>query len=241
MKRLSLFLLVFAAIGCGDSGPKVRLTEAAPAAVPAGWKSLASADATVSIAVPTDWKMWTDASEMMSSLGGSLGEVMGTPPPTNPTDTAAGMGDTAANLADQFNKDLAAQEKEEMERWAAEGILIKAKDSSRAVAGETPTSVVIKKAEAKGNPTMEQALETAASAFVAGDIKKEIIDLPIGKAAMASSSYETRGGDQVKEVIYILLDNGQEYKIRFITVNTGVPIFERAKEMMETLRIKPQA
>jgi hypothetical protein len=237
VKRLALLLLTLAAISCSAGGPKVTLNSSAPAAAPpSGWKVLESPDKTVSMAVPSDWSMWTSSSEFQEMLNKEISNVgLGTPGTTTPQDIAAD-NPAVKGIADQMDAEAKKEAEEELKKWEADGIMILAKNSARMIPGESPTHVKITR-KPGGGTNMEQALELAAESMK-GDPQKKIIDLPVGKAAQALTKYDERSGDSVTEAVYILFDGNDTYRARFVTVNTGIPFHKMSEEMMQTFRVK---
>ncbi|MES1228238.1 MAG: hypothetical protein ABUL72_06165, partial [Armatimonadota bacterium] len=88
--------------------------------------------------------------------------------------------------------------------------------------------------------SLDAAVE-AAKEGMPGGVEVQKVTLPIGEARLAKSSYQNRIGDEQTEIKYVLLDNGDEYIVRFKATNNKDAIEPIADPVMQTLRIKPKA
>lgn len=73
-----------------------------------------------------------------------------------------------------------------------------------------------------------------------GDAKAEKISLPIGDAMVIKSDFKNVSGDEITDIRYVLLDNGDKYVVRFVATNAPEQIEPIADPVMQTLRIRPK-
>ncbi len=73
-----------------------------------------------------------------------------------------------------------------------------------------------------------------------GGVTVEKVTLPIGEGRIARADYQNRIGDEQTEVLYVLLDGGDEYIVRFAATNGKEVIEPIVDPVMQTLRIRPK-
>ncbi len=105
--------------------------------------------------------------------------------------------------------------------------------------GENQTQISVKKVKDSGMSSLDAAMDSAKEG-TAGGVTVTNITLPIGEAKKGYADYQNRIGDEQTAIIYVLLDKGDEYVVRFSGTNNKEAIEPIADQVMQTLRIKPK-
>jgi hypothetical protein len=217
------------------------------------WISLQSADSSVSIGLPSTFH---------SALDRAPAPQLNTeqpPEPPQPDETGGGDPNVAAQQApsqtdvqgDQAMKrvigdlnNMSAQMEEQqhqevVDKMTKEGLVIWGWLNGRATVGEKLTQISVKKIPDAKASTLDAAV-TAAKEGMPGGVTVTDVTLPIGETKKAYADYQNRIGDEQTEIQYVLLDNGDEYIVRFAATNGKEQIEPIADAVMQTLRIKPK-
>jgi hypothetical protein len=246
--RWLAFLLLLVCFGCSKT--VVRLHDAPPAILDPGWLALKSPDNSVSVGIPSSFHSALDkapADEL------SLKPATEAPAPDeggSPGQTAApsdGQSKEADQALNRFAGDLnglsasleESQHEEVVKHMAKEGYVIWAWLNGKSTMGENLTQISIKKTPNVGSMTLDSAVD-GAKVGMPGGVTVTNVTLPIGEAKKAYADYQNRIGDEQTEILYVLVDNGDEYVVRFEATNGKELIEPIADSVMQTLRITPK-
>lgn len=104
---------------------------------------------------------------------------------------------------------------------------------------EGRTEIAVTYLPGAGGSSLEDAMAKT-KAGMSGDAKVEKVSLPIGDAMKAESDNRNVIGDEVTEIRYVLLDNGDKYIVSFSATNGPEQVESIADPVMQSLRIKPK-
>jgi len=204
-----LALAALAIAGC-KHGSAPKYTNA-PLKLPDAWKNHDSTKANFSMAGPPNWKLMPASAMPQISLGG---DATGVEPP-EPPDVISPA---------------------EQERQDKNGVLLKLYDNNvRALPGEAPTAVFVKKIDSSG--TLEDTAQDVKH-DLGSDTEMTPVSLPIGNAVKLKKTTKTVGGDEVTDIVYVLVNGDDAYKFVFEATNNFDSITRDSQPMMETVRFK---
>ena len=253
VKLFPVVLLSLLVLACNKSA--AHLHEAPPPILEPSWSTLQSGDSTVSIGVPQSFHNALDRPPALLPAM-STDQPPQAPPPQeeggDPSKAGASPSDANSQDADQATKriigdmnNLSSQMEEAqrdaiVKRMQKDGILIWAWLNGNQTIGEGITQIAVKKFPNVGSISLDDAMNSAKQGMLGG-ATVEKVTLPIGDAELAKADYQNRIGDEQTEIIYVLLDGGDEYQVRFYATNGKDQIEPIADPVMQTLRIKPKA
>lgn len=198
-----------AVLGC-KGGPKTTLHAAAPPKLADGWKTHET-NAGFSMAGPYNWTL--NPPSALPPI--SLGSDPGAPAPAEPPDVLS---------------------PEEEQRREGQGILLELFDKDvRLTPGETPTRLIVKKQDSSG--TLAETSEDVKKSL-GSDVVVTNVNLPIGPATKFEKKFKTIGGDELTNIVYLLVNGDSAYRFTFEATNNPEPIQSAAQPMMETVRFK---
>ena len=205
---LFIALAVCAQTGCKHA--TAAKLQNAPLTLQPGWRNHDSTKAPFSMAGPPNWRL--------------------TPPSLMPT---ASIGGEATGVEPKEPPDVITPE--EQSAQDAHEVLLKLYDNNvRALPGETPTVVYVKKIDSAGS------LEDTAQDVKKGlgsDVEVTPVSLPIGPSVKLKKLTKTPGGDDLLDIVYVLVNGDDAYKFVFESTNNP-DIATSAQPMMETVRFK---
>lgn len=239
-KVLSLLGLAVVIGACG--GPGITAKRVA-FELPAGFTKAESEDGKVVLGVPTGWRAGVDRmlemSGMSSMLGSSPSDMGGGDAPPIPTDGQP-QSDTQASI-DALNQSMQKMseeaEQKELADLAKKGVILHVIGGGKPIIGEDRTRFYVKKTEEGGNWTWEAAERTERDRFFHKPKWSEV-DLQVGKAHMAEESRQQIDGSNKTIIVYLVIDGGTLYSVRFITQETPELIKSIARPVMDTFRIQ---
>lgn len=194
--------------GC-KHGPKTVL-HSAPLELKEGWKNH-DTKAGFSIAGPYNWTLNPPSSIPPISLGSDPNQ----PEPPEAPDVLS---------------------PQEQSRQEANGILLKLYDKNvRPTPGEAPTCMWVKKIDSSGSlaDTADDVKHGLGS-----DVEVTNVNLPIGPATELKKVTKTPGGDELTDIVFVLVNGDDAFKFVFEATNNDEPITTVAQPMMETVRFK---
>src|SRR5205823_6063481 len=201
-------LFICAQIGCKHT--TAAKLQNAPLTLQPGWKNHES-KAGFSMAGPPNWKLMPPSAMPAITLGGDATGVE----PVEPPDVISPQEQA---VQDSHN------------------VLFKLYDNNvRALPGEAPTAVLVKKVDPSG--TLEDTAQDVKHGL-GSDVELTPVSLPIGPAVQLKKLFKTAGGDEVTNLVYVLVNGEDAYKFVFEATNNAEPITSMAKPMMETVRFK---
>jgi len=201
-------MLICAQAAC-KHGTAAKLQNA-PLTLPPGWKNHES-KAGFSMAGPPNWKLMPPSALPTINIGGDATGVE----PVEPPDVISPGEQT---VQDSHN------------------VLFKLYDNNvRALPGEAATCMFVKKTDSSG--TLEDTAQDVKHGL-GSDVEVTPISLPIGPAVQLKKVIKTVGGDEVTNIIYVLVNGEDAYKFEFQATNNAEPITSTCKPMMETVRFK---
>lgn len=225
MRWVLFFCFSLVIVGC-KGGPKSVVKNPGPAAIPDGVTLAESSDRTVSIMVPPGWKRGGPSSNPLGSLS-DMG--MG----SSSSEMPSGMQDMANSMASQ-DQAADAEEAAELEK---KGILVWVNDSTKPIVGEERTHFSVKLVKDSG-ASLEQAAQDAKADLI-DEGAPTYVELPIGKAARFQTKNIKVDGGELNQILYIIVNGNDKYKIRFATQNGEQAISQIEKPVIDSLRIKP--
>ena len=248
-KLCSIGLVALFAVCCNRDVP--HLHEAEAPKLDSGWTALKSDDGSVTVGMPESFHNALDKPQ--SDLPNLTPDPASVPPPdpnaggdpsTAPNGTPDPQQQAAVNrFVGDMNSMSAAMEENLRQQTIAEmqkkGYVVWAWLNGKPTLGEDRTQFAVKKIPNAGVTSLDDAA-LQAKLGMGGDVKKENVTLPIGPAVKLSSDYQDRIGDQRTEIQYVLLDNGDEYILKFFALNGPEQIQPIADSVANTLRIKPK-
>ena len=216
---LPLLIVVFS--GC-KHGPLVVTKDPGPAQLPQGATLAESSDRTASLVVPNGWRRGGPDSLSAPSLGDMMGSMGG----SGSSDLQNGIASSEQAGDAQMAADL-----------EKKGVLIWINDSSKPIPGEERThfSVKLLKGERK---TLEEAVEDAKGDLI-NEAPPTYVELPIGKVGRLQAKNTKIDGGELNQVLYLIVNGSDVYKIRFATQNGDTVIPQVEDQVMQSLRIKP--
>ncbi|HEY3783335.1 MAG TPA: hypothetical protein VGL56_19820 [Fimbriimonadaceae bacterium] len=222
MKRQFVALSLAAAlcIGCSKK-PVVSLLHSAPAPkLDPGWVTHDSAG--FSIAAPSDWTL-SLTKLTIGSIGLQNLDLSNTP------STSDSAPPTSRELPEQVDPSDADRQKKE-------GILLELYNKNvKPIPGEKMTRFYV--TSKQSSASLDELAKAVKSEFLAQTITPT--DLPIGKVDMITANNQTRGGDTITDIVYVVPNGETVYEVVFETTNHEGPIEQAAPEIMNTLRMKP--
>ena len=148
------------------------------------------------------------------------------------------MDPQLAQLNQQMQQEDAEAEKKTLARMREkEGIVLHCVDGSKVTPAEEPTRLFVKYLPNAGQATLEDAGHAEAS-DQHREMKKEIVELPVGKVMRLTAQGQNRIGDQECHVSYIFLDGNDEYVLRFASTNNPDVILSIEKQVADSFRVK---
>jgi len=218
------------------------------------WISLTSADNTVTIGLPSSFhsaldRPHADPLDLQQKPEAPPPDEGGGGDPSLSAQPAPGQGEQAADDAmkrfagdiNNFSAQMEEQQHQEVvDHMTKHGYVIWAWLNGKATIGEAQTQISVKKVPNSGISSLDAAMDSAKEG-TQGGVTVTSVTLPIGEARKGYADYENRIGDDQTTIIYTLLDNGDEYVVRFSATNNKEAIEPIADDVMQTLRIKPKA
>lgn len=231
-----------------------HLHEAAPPILSPGWITLQSPDTVVSIGIPPTFHSALDKapapqlSMEQQQEPPAPDETGGDPSLAAPPSSASQTDQDADQAVKRFVGDLnsfsaqmeEAQHEEVVKHMKKDNLVVWAWLNGKANLTESMTQISVKKLRNVGAISLDDAAN-AAKEGMPGGVRVVKVTLPIGEARIAKSSFQNRIGDEQTEIIYVLLDGGDEYLVRFAATNGKEQIEPIADPVMQTLRIKQKA
>jgi hypothetical protein len=219
---LSALCLALAIAGCG--GPEApRLAQAGPAQIPSGFTLNENKKYGVSFAAPPNYRV---GEPPLMGMGSEM--------PAGMTDPNNPLGQMMEGM-EQESKEAELEEEAERE---GRGIIIRLNNwDVKPIPGEARPHISLKKRDNEYS-----SLDEAVSAMKKGrpgDVTVEKVQLPIGPAVRMVTQFKSRGGDEVKEIDYIVLDGKDAYYLHFNATNNAAEIDRMSAEVAPTLRISP--
>jgi len=225
MRWIAFLCLSLVIVGC-KGGPKSVVKYPGPAAIPDGATLAESSDRTVSIMVPPGWNRGGPSSNPLGSL-----RDMGTDSSTS--ELPSGTRDLANSMASQDQ----AAEAEEAAELEKKGILVWVNDSTKPIVGEERTHYSVKLVKDAG-ASLEQAAQDAKADLI-DEGAPTYVELPIGKAARFQTKNIKVDGGELNQILYIIVNGVDIYKVRFATQNGEQAINLIEKPVIDSIRIKP--
>ncbi len=219
MKGQSLVLVALIALaGCGK--PPSHVVEAAPPKLADDWKLATNDKYGLSVGVTPGWR--AGSAPAFSGLGITSDMQQNDPNAPPPPDPA------------EEEKKAAKAELAQVEH---QGILLICSDGSKTLPGEEPTRYVLKHVTAPGEMDFENGIKLATKEMsFAHD--PQFVDLANGKAAKYTINFKNRGGDEIHEILFVLVDGKEIYELIF-TCTGDDKIGAIADPVAQSLRIKP--
>ena len=212
--------------GCKHAAPALK--NPGPAAVVAGSTPVADAESGVSLLIPIGWRVGVPRN--MPTLP-TTGEEAAPP---------SGMDPALAQMAQGMEAENAEAEKKELARMREkEGIVLHCVDGSKPTIAEEPTRLYVKRIPDAGLSELNDAA-VAEQQDAHRNMKKEIVDLPVGKAMKLTAKGQNRIGDEECHVSYIFLDGNDEYILRFASTNNPDAILSIEKQVAQSFRVRPK-
>ncbi|MBS1725829.1 MAG: hypothetical protein JST51_03855 [Armatimonadetes bacterium] len=242
MKRAYVFgVSLVALIGC-SSGPAINTTKTA-FALPPGATQADSDDKTVSLGVPSGWRVGVSSSmsqaDLMSGMGSSGGDS-GMPP--MPSGGDSGNGDAAAavdalnKMSAQMEADAKKAEAEALAKLKEKGIIIHCINSSKPIPGEKPTQFYVLKQSQGGNWNWADAEKSEDGQFKTKPTATKVT-LPIGQALRMQDTWQLVDGANFTQVSYVIPNGKDLYSIRFITEESPEVVTTIDKQVAESFRV----
>lgn len=220
MKFGPLFIaLCLLAIGC-KKGPVTKLTAAPPAQLPGGWTLHEVAEDGFSIAAPEHFR--TDPGLDVEMVAPSAAQSYGIEP----------MNDSAIQTMETLKNG-----RDPVAEARAKGFALVLYDrNTRVIPGEERTKIQIKK-EVTGGSTLKDAADELKRSL--GTVKsRETLPMPFGNVEEMVSETTTTGGDQVREIYYVIVNDTDVYRIRMNATNQPGAFDSTAREIVATFRDK---
>ncbi len=221
----------------------MQLHSAPAAQLDAGWTQLTSDDGRVTIAIPPTFH---SALEVPKPPQLDLEQKPAAPPPdgSQPPPPSDPQADQSVN---RFMGDLnqasaqmeANQRREIADDMGRQKLIIWAWENGVTTIGEGHTAISVAYLPGAGNTTLEGAMEISRAGMFGG-AKAEKVTLPIGEAMVVKSDFKNVSGDEITDIRYVLLDNGDKYVVRFVATNAPDQIEPLVDPVMQMLRIKPK-
>jgi len=219
--------LTLALLGC-KHGSGVALINPGPSPVPPGWSYALDNETGVSVCLPSGWRMGVPRTMPSTPV---MGEEGGTPPPMDPA---------LSQLTKELDAQSAAMEKEILAKMREkDGIVLHAVDGSKTTIAEEPTRLFVKYIPDAGWANLDDAGHAEASSQHR-EMKKDIVDLPVGKAMRLTAQGRNRIGDEECHVSYIFLDGNDAYVLRFASTNSPDAVLSIEKDVAKTFRVLPK-
>ena len=213
---LVLLILGVTLAGC-KKGPQTVLAKAPPPTIPAGWTVHDVADGGFTIAAPDNFK--TDPGLGMEIVAPTAAE-------------SYGFADTerSSELADESEPGKLS------EAQKAKGyVLILYDRSTRPIPGEERTKIEIKKESSSG--TLKETADEVARTLGSG-AQRRTVKMPYGDVEEIIVQSRTVGGDEEKEIFYIICNGDDMFKIRMNSTNSPAAFDTIAIPVVETFRLK---
>jgi hypothetical protein len=107
--------------------------------------------------------------------------------------------------------------------------------SYRPIPGETGTQILIKKETEGGNASL--AGEAGESAAAIPRSNHSDVTLPCGPAVEITSSVKTKTGDSSHQIMYVMVNGKDVYRIHLLTANDVSVIKDIARPIADTFRV----
>lgn len=221
VRRLPFLLLLLA--GCKHPGTTLKAA-APPDLGASGWTTAFDRESGVSIALPPGWRVGVAHAFNPADLMGG-----------NPDLGAA--GGPAQEMGAQLVREDAAREKAELQTLREkQGIVLHATDGSKPLPPEEPTSIAVKKEPGVNYGSLDDAA-VAEQQDGHREMKKSVVDLPVGKAVRLVAQGQNRIGDVECHVSYVFLNGPDAYVLRMTSTNNPDAIMAVEKGVAQSFRL----
>jgi hypothetical protein len=223
----AVLVLTVGAVGCKHPAPALK--NPGPATLAPGWTPVSDAESGVSLVLPSGWRVGVPRN--IPTLPTTGGEEAAPP---------SGMDPALAQMAQGMEAENAEAEKKELARMREkEGIVLHCVDGSKPTIAEEPTRLYVKRVPDVGFGELNDAA-VAEQQDQKRNMKKEMVDLPVGKAMKLTAKGQNRIGDEECHVSYLFLDGNDEYVLRFASTNNPDAILSIEKQVAEGFRVRPK-
>lgn len=215
-------------VGCKKVENPV-LKSVAPEKLEAGWSYHDVAESGFSIAAPADWT--ENPNESM--FPGGVVEVEGGG--QVPMDKLPPGVQELGKEIEKHDKETEAAFREKLKENGVSIMLFF--KGARSIPGEERTRFYVKVRPSEGT-LAEEAAATKAGLHGSETIEQKHVELPVGPAEAFKASRKTQGGDEVTEIIYLMVSGDKTYVTRFVTSNSAERITSISNPIMQTFRVK---